>query len=51
MLKVLVDERAFDQRSHHLKQLVESRDDGLEEKRRVRWKGEKEGREWETKKG
>ena len=29
-----MDKRTFDQRAHHLKQLVESRDDELEEKKK-----------------
>lgn len=34
VLEVLMDKRTFDQRAHHLKQLVESRDDELEEKKK-----------------
>ena len=34
VLEVLMDKWTFDQRAHHLKQLVESRDDELEEKKK-----------------
>ena len=45
VLKVLVDKRTFDQRAHHLKQLVESKDDQLEENKKDDMEGEYEGRE------
>ena len=38
-----MDKWTFDQRAHHLKQLVESRDDELEEKKKDGVEGEYEG--------